>query len=73
MNGACKGIFWLAPWGPVEGQKVKLYHLISTIKSISKIFQRYKTHQMGFSFCRLGYAPGVGLWGARGAKGVKKI
>ena len=63
-----------------RGQKVK-YHLISITKSISKIFipnfvcvltkERYKTYQMGFLFCRLGHAPGVGLRGAGGAKGVK--
>ena len=48
--------------------------------SISKIFipnfvcaltnVRYKTYQMGFLFCRLGHAPGVGLWGTEGAQGV---
>ena len=26
--------------------------------------ERYKTYQTGFSFCFLGHAPGVGLWGA---------
>ena len=31
--------------------------------------ERYKTYQAGFSFCRLGHAPGVGLWGA----GVQQI
>ena len=57
-----------------RGQKVK-YHLISITKSISKIFftknfvcvltnERSKTYQTGFSFCPLGHAPGVGLWGA---------
>ena len=56
-----------------RGQKVK-YQLISITKSISKIFipnfvcvltnKRYKTYQTGFSFCCLGHAPGVGLWGA---------
>ena len=65
-----------------RGQKVK-YHLISITKSISKISipnfvcvltnERYKTYQTGFSFCRLGHAPGVGLRGAGGAQGVKKI
>ena len=50
--------------------------------SISKIFipnfvcvltnERYKTYQTGFSFCRLGHAPGVGLRGTGGAQGVKK-
>ena len=62
-----------------RGQKVK-YHIISITKSISKIFipnfvcvvtnERYKTFQTGFSFCPLGHAPGVGLWGAGGAQGV---
>ena len=33
--------------------------------------ERYKTYQTGFSFCRLGHAPGVGLRGAGGAQGVK--
>ena len=56
-----------------RGQKVK-YQLISITKSISKIFipnfvcvltnERYKKYQTGFSFCCLGHAPGVGLWGA---------
>ena len=59
------------------------YHLISITKSISKIFipnfvcvltnERYKTYQTGFSFCPLGHAPGMGLWGAGGTHGgVKK-
>ena len=34
--------------------------------------ERYKTYQMGFSFCHLGHAPGVGLWGAGGAQGGQK-
>ena len=52
--------------------KVK-YHLISTTKSISKIFipnfvcvltnERYKTYQTGFLFWHLDHALGVGLWG----------
>ena len=49
--------------------------------SISKFFipnfvcvltnERNKTYQMGFLFCRLGHAPGVGLWGTWGTQGVK--
>ena len=35
--------------------------------------ERYKTYQTGFSFCQLGHAPGVGLWGAEGAEAVKKF
>ena len=48
--------------------------------SISKIFipnfvcvltnERYKTYQMGFLFCYLGPAPGVGLLGTGGAQEV---
>ena len=81
MNGACnsKHVFGLAPWGGVKKFK---YHLISITKSISKIFipnfvcvltnERYKTYQTGFSFCALGHAPGVGLWGPW-CPGGKKI
>ena len=71
--------FGPAPRGPWEGQKVK-YHLISVTKSISQIFipnfvcvltnERYKTYAMGFSFCRLGHAPGVWQLGPRGVWGV---
>ena len=48
--------------------------------SISKIFipnfvcvltnERYKLYQTEFLFCRLGHAPGVGLWGTGGAEVV---
>ena len=80
--GMQRQTFLAPPPGALErGQKVK-YHLISISKSISKIFipnfvcvltyERYKTNQTGFSFCRLGHAPGVELWGAGGAQGVKK-
>ena len=79
MNGAHNSKFFLAqPPGVLgRGQKVK-YHLISVTKSISKIFipdfvcaltnERYKIYQMGFSFCCLGHALGVGLGGAKGPK-----
>ena len=83
MNRACNVKLFLAPPPGAfrRGQKVK--YLISITKSISKIFlpnfvcvltnERYKTYQTGFSFCPLGHAPGVGLWGAGGAQGGKKI
>ena len=35
--------------------------------------ERYKTYQTGFLFCFPGHAPGVGLLGAWGTQGVKKI
>ena len=69
-----------SPGGLERGLKVK-YYLISITRSISKIFipnfvcaltnERYKTYQMGFSFCCLGHAPAVGLWGAGDAQRVK--
>ena len=83
MNGACNIKFFMAlsPGALGRGQKVK-YHLISITKSISKVFipnfvcvltnESYKTYQTGFLFCRLGHAPGVGLWGTGSAQGVKK-
>ena len=74
MGRATSNFFFAPPPEALgRGQKVK-YHLISITKSISKIFipnfacvlknETYKTYQMGFSLCRLGHAPGVGLWGA---------
>ena len=51
--------------------------------SFSKIFipnfvcvlinERYKTYQTGFLFCRLGHAPGLGLWGTGDAQGFKNL
>ena len=35
--------------------------------------ERYKTYQTGFSFRRLGHAPGVGLGGTMGGWGVQKL
>ena len=35
--------------------------------------ERYETYQTGFSFSRLGHAPGVGLGGTRGGWGVQKL
>ena len=84
MNGACNiKLFFAPPPGALgRGQKVKNY-LISITKSISKIFipnfvcvltnKRYKTYQTGFASCRLGHAPGVGLWGVRVPRGSKKF
>ena len=82
MAHATAQFFGSPPPGALgRGQKVK-YHLISITKSISKIFkpnfvclltiERYKTYQTGFTFCRLGHAPGVGLGGTVGGWGVQK-
>ena len=64
----------LGPWGP--GAKRS-----NIIKSHSKIFKPnfvclltieiYKAYQTGFSFRRLGHAPGVGLGGTVGVGGSK--
>ena len=80
MGRATAIFFFAPPPGPLGGVK---YHLISITKSILKIFipnfvcvltnKRYKTYQMGFSFCRLGHAPGVRLRGPGGAQGVKNL
>ena len=83
MGRATLNLFLVPPPGALgSGQKVK-YHMILITKSISKIFipnfvcvltnERYKTYQTGFSFCPLGHAPGVGLWGAGGAQGGQTI
>ena len=77
-------LFWpchLGPWGGAKRSNIIKNHWISITKSISKIFkpnyvcllrnERYKTYQTGFSFGRLGHAPGVGLGGTVGGWGVK--
>ena len=76
MHGACsfKNILALG-----RGQRVKCHVISITESEILKIFipnfvcaltnERYKTYQTGFSFCRLGHALELGLWGAlRGQK-----
>ena len=78
--GRATSIFSPLPLGPWGGVKRSNIYLITITKSISKSFkpnfvcvltyERYKTYQTGFSFCPLGHAPWVGLWGAGGAQGV---
>ena len=80
--GRATSNFFLAPLPGALGRGQKVKYLISITKSISKIFipnfvcvltnERYKTYQTGFSFCPLGHASGVGLWGAGGAQGGQK-
>ena len=82
MWRATLNFFGPPPWGPGEGSKGQI-SFISITKSVSKIFMpnfvcvlsnaRYKTYQMGVSFCHQDHAPGVWLWGAGDAQGVKKI
>ena len=73
--------FWSLPTGPWEGVKRSKIDFFLISKSISKTFipnfvcvltnERYKTYQTRFSFCRLGHAPGVGLWDAGVPRGQK--
>ena len=62
--GCARAHFFLAlsPGALGRGQKVKIS--LNIIK-----FQKYKTYQTGFSFGRLGHAPGVGLRGTVGGLG----
>ena len=76
MNGVCNSTFY----GPTPWVK---YHLTSITKLISKNFipnfvcvltnKRYKTYQTGFLFCHISHARGMGLGGAGGAQGIKKL
>ena len=73
----------LGPWGGAKRSNIIKYHQISITKSISNIFkpnfvclhknERYITYQTGFSFGRLGDAPGVGLGGTVGGWGIKNF
>ena len=83
MNGACnvKLFFGPAPWGPGEGSKGQISFNFNYKVNFKDFYtklvcvltnERNKTYQTGFSFCSLGHALGVGLWGAGGAQGVKK-
>ena len=67
--------FGPAPWGPVEGPKGHIslnFNYKVNFKDFLPNFvclpthDRYKTYQTGFSFGRLGHAPGVGLRGTVG-------
>ena len=84
MNGARNSTFFgPTPWGPREGPKGQISLNIIKFQLLSQ-FQRFLNQtlcvfsqmkdikQMGFSFGRLGHAPGVGLWGTVGGWRVKK-
>ena len=81
--GMQRHIFFVpTPWGLGEGSKGQIL-LLDIFKFQSKIFkpnfvclltnERYKTYQTGFSFDRLGHAPGVGLGVTVGVGGIKKV
>ena len=59
----------LWPWGEVKGQISLNFGYHVNFKDFYTKFcvcvltnERYKTYQTEFVFCRLGHAPGVGLW-----------
>ena len=71
-----------APWGPGEGSKGQISFNFQLQSQFQRFLnqtlcvltnERYITYQTEFSFCPLGHASGMGLWGAGGAQGVKKI
>ena len=84
MGRATSNCFWprpLGPWGGAKRSNIILLQLQSQFQRFLYqnfvcvlINKRYKTYQTGFASCRLGHAPGVGLWGAgvpRGSKNFK--
>ena len=67
------------PWGEVKGQislnfgyhvNFKDFYTKVCVCSHKWEIQKYQTR---FLFCRLGHAPGVGLWGTGGTQGVKQF
>ena len=78
INGACNCTFFVAaPWGPSEGSKGQILYFNFKVNfkdfliklCLFHTHERYKTYQMGFSFGRLGHAPGVVLGGTMGGWG----
>ena len=72
MGRATANPFWPRPLGPGEGQISFNFNYKVNFKDFyTKLcICSHKTYQMGFSFCYLGHALGVGLCGAGGAEGV---
>ena len=83
MGRATSNFFGPAPWGPGEGSKRQISFNFNYKVNFKDFYiklclcvlinERYKTYQKGFSFCRLGHASWVRLYGVRGAQGVKKF
>ena len=72
MNEACNSTFFSpGPWGGVIMPKIIKFQLQSHLQRF--LYQTLcvltnKTYQIGFSFCSVGHAPGLGLWRGRGQK-----
>ena len=78
MGCAKAHFFWPRPLGPGEGPKGQIsfnfnfkvnFKDFLTKLCVSLTHERYKTYQTGFSFGRLGHAPGVRLRGTVGKGG----
>ena len=70
----------LGPWGGAKRSNIIKSQSQSQFQRFFKpnfvcllTIERYKTYQTGFSFRRLGHAPGVGLGGTMGGWGVQKL
>ena len=70
MGCAAAHFFCPAPWGPGEGPKGQIQLLSQFQRFLNQTLCVYQT---GFSFGRLGHAPGVGLGGTVGGCAVKNI
>ena len=70
---------WEGPKGQISLNIIKFQLLSHYVKIFKPNFvrllknERYKTYQTGFSFGRLGHAPGVGLWDTVVGCGSKKF
>ena len=66
MKGTFNRISLAPSPGALEGVKMSnilKFHLQNQFQTSFVCLLTNKTYQMGFSFGRLGLAPGVGLWG----------
>ena len=70
-------LFSFLVWGPWKGSKGQIsfnFNYKVNFKDFYTNFvcvltnERYKIYQTGFSLCRLGHAPAMGLWGTGGLK-----
>ena len=59
----------MEPWGGVKRSNIIYFQYHGFISNLVCVLtnEGYKTYQTGFSFCRLGHAPGVGTLAAGGA------
>ena len=80
--GHATAFFSMPPWGPGEGSKGQIsfkFNYKVNFKDFIPNFvcvltnERDKTYKMGFLFCCVDHAQGVGLWVAGGPQVVKKI